>query len=94
MATTIPTNPTTSTVNQLLQKLTDSDPDFRFMSLSDLLRVLDISKSDLLHHDYNTAARTVDHLVKALDDQNGEVQNLAIKWYVLSPGATTSQATD
>lgn len=80
MATTIPQNPTTQTVNLLLQKLNDTDPDFRFMSLNDLLQVLDICKPDLLHHDYNTAARTVDHLVRALDDNNGEVQNLAIKW--------------
>ena len=80
MATAIPANPTTQTINHLLQKLNDSDPDFRFMSLNDLLQVLAIGKADLLHHDYNTAARTVDNLVKALDDQNGEVQNLAIKW--------------
>ncbi len=80
MATSIPFNPTSQTINQLLVKLTDSDPDFRFMSLNDLLQVLAISKPDLLSHDYNTAARTVDHLVRALDDQNGEVQNLAIKW--------------
>ena len=80
MATTIPANPTTQTVNLLLSKTTDPDPDFRFMALNDLLTVLNVSKTDLLHHDYNTAARTVDHVVKALDDQNGEVQNQAIKW--------------
>ena len=79
--TTIPANPTAQNINQLLQKLSDSDPDFRFMSLNDLLQVLNIGKPDLLHHDYNTSARTVDNLVKALDDQNGEVQNLAIRWY-------------
>lgn len=82
MATTIPANPTSQTINQLLPRLTDSDPDFRFMSLNDLNQILAIGKPELLHHDYNTAARTVDHVVKALDDQNGEVQNLAIKWYV------------
>ncbi|KAK0720538.1 armadillo-type protein [Lasiosphaeris hirsuta] len=79
MATTIPTNPVPATVNQLLQKVTDSDPDFRFMALSDLLTVLNIGKHDFLHHDYNTSARTVDSVVRALDDQNGEVQNQAIK---------------
>lgn len=66
----------------LISKLNDADPDFRFMSLNDLLQVLTYAKSDFLHHDYNIAARTVDNIVKALDDQNGEVQNLAIKWYV------------
>ncbi|KAK0635807.1 armadillo-type protein [Bombardia bombarda] len=79
MATTIPTNPTPQTLNLLLQKITDFDPDFRFMALSDLLAVLNIAKSDFIHHDYNTAARTMDHVVRALDDQNGEVQNQAIK---------------
>jgi cullin-associated NEDD8-dissociated protein 1 len=79
MATTIPAIPTTQTINQLLMKLTDNDPDLRFMSLNDLIQVLTICKPDLLLHDYNTAARTVDHVVRALDDSNGEVQNLAIK---------------
>jgi cullin-associated NEDD8-dissociated protein 1 len=43
--------------------------------------VLTIGKPDFLHNDYNTAARAVDGILKTLDDQNGEVQNLAIKWY-------------
>jgi cullin-associated NEDD8-dissociated protein 1 len=81
MATTIPANPTPQTVSQLLSKITDADPDFRFMALNDLLTVFTIAKLDFLNHDYNTAARTVDHVVRALDDQNGEVQNQAIKWY-------------
>ncbi|KAL2677184.1 hypothetical protein Neosp_010952 [[Neocosmospora] mangrovei] len=62
-----------------VQKLGDSDPDFRFMSLNDLLQLLNNAKPDFLHHDYNIAARTVDSIIKTLDDQNGEVQNLAIK---------------
>ncbi|KAF5625832.1 Cullin-associated NEDD8-dissociated 1 [Fusarium tjaetaba] len=60
-------------------KLSDNDPDFRFMALNDLLQLLNIAKPDFLHHDYNIAARTVDSLIKVLDDQNGEVQNLAVK---------------
>ncbi|KAL8377319.1 hypothetical protein RB595_008148 [Gaeumannomyces hyphopodioides] len=79
MATAISPHPTSQTINALLVKLGDADPDFRFMSLNDILTVLDIGKPDILHNDYNVAARTVDHLVRALDDQNGEVQNLAIK---------------
>lgn len=63
-------------------KLSDNDPDFRFMALNDLLQLLHIAKPDFLLHDYNIAARTVDSLIKVLDDQNGEVQNLAVKWYV------------
>lgn len=80
MATLLPPHPTSQTINSLLGKLSDADPDFRFMSLNDILTVLDNAKHDILLNDYNTAARTVDHIVKALDDQNGEVQNLAIKW--------------
>lgn len=78
----IPQNPTSQTVAALLPKLQDVDPDFRYMSLNDLFQVLSIGKSDFLYHDYNTAAKTVDGILKTLDDQNGEVQNLAIKWYV------------
>ncbi|CAG8976068.1 hypothetical protein HYALB_00002346 [Hymenoscyphus albidus] len=79
MSSQIPQNPTSQTVAALLPKLQDVDPDFRYMSLNDLFQVLTIGKSDFLHHDYNTAAKTVDGILKTLDDQNGEVQNLAIK---------------
>ncbi|KAI9149550.1 Cullin-associated NEDD8-dissociated protein 1, C-terminal part [Paramyrothecium foliicola] len=72
-------NPTPQGVLTLVQKLGDADPDFRFMSLNDLLQLLTNSKPEFLHHDYNIAARTVDSIIKTLDDQNGEVQNLAIK---------------
>ncbi|TEA21976.1 Cullin-associated NEDD8-dissociated protein 1, C-terminal part [Colletotrichum sidae] len=78
-STGVPATPTPQTVIQLVQKLSDADPDFRFMSLNDLLQVLANAKPDFLHHDYNVAARTVDSIIKTLDDQNGEVQNLAIK---------------
>jgi cullin-associated NEDD8-dissociated protein 1 len=80
MASTIPANPTAQTVAALLPKLHDADPDYRFMSLNDLFQVLTIGRPDFLHSDYNTAARAVDGIIKTLDDQNGEVQNLAIKW--------------
>lgn len=80
MATTIPANPTPQTISQLLPKISDADPDFRFMALNDLLTAFTNAKPDFLNHDYNTAARTVDQVVRALDDQNGEVQNQAIKW--------------
>lgn len=74
---------TPQAVMGLIQKLGDADPDFRFMSLNDLSQLLAVAKPDFLTHEYNIAARTVDSIIKALDDQNGEVQNLAIKWYVL-----------
>ncbi|POS85513.1 hypothetical protein EPUL_002253 [Erysiphe pulchra] len=78
-STQIPLHPTSQTVAQLLPKLHDVDPDYRFMSLNDIFQVLTIGKQDLLHNDFNTAARAVDGIVKTLDDQNGEVQSLAIK---------------
>jgi cullin-associated NEDD8-dissociated protein 1 len=85
MSSQIPQNPTSQTVAQLLPKLTDVDPDYRFMSLNDLFQVLNNGKQDFLYNDYNTAARAVDGILKTLDDQNGEVQNLAIKWYAGFP---------
>ncbi|KAF5123254.1 Cullin-associated NEDD8-dissociated protein 1, C-terminal part [Metarhizium anisopliae] len=79
MAATANINPTPQSVTSLVSKLGDADPDFRFMSLNDLLHLLNIAKPDFLQHDYNTAARAVDSIIKTLDDQNGEVQNMAIK---------------
>ncbi|KAJ3574643.1 hypothetical protein NPX13_g4296 [Xylaria arbuscula] len=79
MASSAINNPNAQTVGALLSKLNDADPDFRFMSLNDLHQILTKSKSDFLTHDYNTSSRVVDAVVKALDDQNGEVQNLAIR---------------
>jgi cullin-associated NEDD8-dissociated protein 1 len=80
MSSTIPANPNAQTVAALLPKLQDADPDYRYMSLNDLFQVLTIGRPDFLYNDYNTAARAVDGILQTLDDQNGEVQNLAIKW--------------
>ncbi|KAM3502272.1 hypothetical protein MY11210_009119 [Beauveria gryllotalpidicola] len=79
MASVNPAACTPQAVMNHVQKLSDADPDFRFMALNDLLHILTFSKPDFLQHDYNVAARTVDSIIKTLDDQNGEVQNLAIK---------------
>ena len=81
MASVIPQNPTSQSVAALLPKLHDPDSDFRYMSLNDLFNTLSVGHQGFLQNDYNTCARTVDGLLKTLDDQNGEVQNLAIKWY-------------
>ncbi len=81
MASPAVTNPPSpQAVMAHIRKLSDADPDFRFMALNDLLQLLNNSKPDFLHHDYNIAARAVDSVIKTLDDQNSEVQNLAIKW--------------
>ncbi|KAI2643612.1 armadillo-type protein [Xylaria nigripes] len=78
---TFPTvnSPNPHTIGQLLSKLVDPDPDFRFMSLNDLHQMLTKSKADFLKNDYNTSSRIVDAVVRKLDDQNGEVQNLAVR---------------
>lgn len=71
---------TQQNLNALLMKLDDPDPDIRYMSLNDLLGILNGPSSAYLSHDHYNAARLVDGLLKALDDQHGEVQNQALKW--------------
>lgn len=72
--------PTIGTFHQLLTKLTDPDPDFRYMSLDDLLKILNGTiKTDILQTNYSTSAQVVDAVIKVLDDQNGEVQNMALR---------------
>ncbi|KAI1438269.1 armadillo-type protein [Xylaria sp. CBS 124048] len=79
MASSAINNPNAQSVGQLLMKLTDADPDYRFMSLNDIHQILVGPKCEFLKNDYNTSSRLVDSIVKKLDDQNGEVQNLAVK---------------
>ncbi|KAI1171420.1 armadillo-type protein [Nemania sp. FL0916] len=79
MAASAINNPNPQTIGHLLTRLSDADPDFRFMSLNDLHQILTKPKTDFLVHDYNTSSRIVDAVIKALDDQNGEVQNLAAR---------------
>ncbi|KAF1847038.1 TIP120-domain-containing protein [Cucurbitaria berberidis CBS 394.84] len=75
----VPPNPTAHNVAQLLPKLNDDDPDFRFMALSDLHDILVVAHSGLLLHDDVTSAKTVEGLLSTLVDTNGEVQNQAVK---------------
>lgn len=75
----VPPNPTAHNVAQLLPKLNDDDPDFRFMALSDLHDILVVAHSGLLQHDEVTSAKTVEGLLSTLVDTNGEVQNQAVK---------------
>lgn len=73
---------TQHSLNSLLSKLTDPDPDIRYMSLSDVLGILNSPNSTYLAHDQQSSARLADGLLKALDDQHGDVQNQALKWSV------------
>jgi cullin-associated NEDD8-dissociated protein 1 len=72
-------NPTAHSVAQLLPKLHDEDPDFRFMALSDLQDILNAGHAGFLSHDTQVCAKTVDGLLATLVDTNGEVQNMAVK---------------
>ncbi|RAH81172.1 hypothetical protein BO86DRAFT_419435 [Aspergillus japonicus CBS 114.51] len=67
------------TLNNLLHKLDDPDPDMRYMSLNDLLGLLDNPNSSYLAHDQVSASKLAEGLLKALDDQHGDVQNQALK---------------
>ena len=71
---------TAANVTALLPKLSDADPDIRYMSLSDLHKTLVNGAPSFLISDYVTCSKAVEGLLKTLDDTNGDVQNQAIKW--------------
>jgi len=80
MATSaIPTNPTIHNVASLVPKLSNPDPDIRFMSLNDLSQMLTVGAPQFISHDYSVCAKVVDGLLSTLNDGNGDVQNMAIK---------------
>lgn len=80
---------TQQTILTLLNKLTDPDADLRYMSLNDLYGILNSSQSSFIANDRRLAQGLADGLFKALDDQHGEVQNQALKWYVLDECSDT-----
>lgn len=75
--------PPAFTINSLLEKMSNTDSDFRFMSLNDLHSMLTSSQPNISFQacDAGTMTKLTDAIVKALDDSHGEVQNLAVKWY-------------
>jgi len=75
---------TQSTILTLLSKLDDPDADLRYMSLNDLYGILTNQNSSFLTHDRGTSTKLAEGLLKALDDQHGDVQNMALKWFVPS----------
>ncbi|KAL8700756.1 MAG: hypothetical protein Q9224_000819 [Gallowayella concinna] len=77
--TTSSPNATPAAIGALLPKLSDADADIRYMSLNDLDSMLRSGPSTFLLNDYHTCAKTVECLLRTLDDTNGEVQNQAIK---------------
>ncbi|KAL7274746.1 hypothetical protein RUND412_002334 [Rhizina undulata] len=67
------------TLQQLLEKMSSPDSDFRFMSLNDLLTNLTNPTVTFAQIDSSLLGRMIDGVIRALDDGNGEVQNLAVK---------------
>ncbi|XP_058488198.1 cullin-associated NEDD8-dissociated protein 2 [Solea solea] len=63
-------------VSNLLEKMTSTDKDFRFMATNDLM--LELQK-DSIKLDEDSERKVVSMLLKLLEDKNGEVQNLAVK---------------
>lgn len=53
------------------------DKDFRFMAISDM--IVQIQK-DTVKLDDETEQKVVRMLLKLLEDRNGEVQNIAVRW--------------
>ncbi|GAM34620.1 hypothetical protein TCE0_015r02312 [Talaromyces pinophilus] len=70
---------TVHSLHSLLGKLDDPDPDIRYMSLNDVFGILSSPNSAFLLNDNVTSANLADGLLKALEDQHGEVQNQALK---------------
>uniref|UniRef100_A0A3Q3J7W9 Uncharacterized protein n=1 Tax=Monopterus albus TaxID=43700 RepID=A0A3Q3J7W9_MONAL len=67
-------------ISNLLEKMTSTDKDFRFMATNDLM--LELQK-DSIKLDEDSERKVVTMLLKLLEDKNGEVQNLAgrvCKW--------------
>ncbi|XP_073447845.1 cullin-associated NEDD8-dissociated protein 1-like isoform X1 [Aquarana catesbeiana] len=63
-------------ISSLLEKMTSSDKDFRFMATNDLMMEL---QKDAIKLDEDSERKVVKMLLKLLEDKNGEVQNLAVK---------------
>jgi hypothetical protein len=71
---------TQQNIFSLLSKLEDPDADLRYMSLNDLFGILNNTSSAFLANDQRSSTKLADGLLKALDDQHGDVQNQALKW--------------
>jgi cullin-associated NEDD8-dissociated protein 1 len=64
----------------ILERLNNADSDYRFMTLNDLHSYLTSANTTGVTVDSFQNVRLLDGVLKALDDVNGEVQNLAVKW--------------
>lgn len=60
--------------------MTSNDKDFRFMATNDLMSEL---QKDSIKLDDESEKKVVKAVLRLLEDKNGEVQNLAVKWFDL-----------
>ena len=72
-----------NSLNALLGKFADPDPDIRYMSLNDLFELLAGPGAHHVCSESYYCTKIVDGLLKTLEDQNGEVQNQALNWCVV-----------
>ncbi|XP_069960266.1 cullin-associated NEDD8-dissociated protein 1 [Cherax quadricarinatus] len=63
-------------IANLLEKMTSTDKDYRFMATNDLMTEL---QKDSIKLDDESERKVVRMLLRLLEDKNGEVQNLAVK---------------
>uniref|UniRef100_A0A915PP10 TATA-binding protein interacting (TIP20) domain-containing protein n=1 Tax=Setaria digitata TaxID=48799 RepID=A0A915PP10_9BILA len=63
-------------IASLLEKMSSTDKDYRFMATNDLIVEL---QNDSIKLDDESERRVVNMVVRLLEDRNGEVQNLAVK---------------
>lgn len=61
-------------------QMSSSDKDFRFMATNDLMGEL---QKDSIKLDDDSERKVVKMLLRLLEDKNGEVQNLAVRWYMI-----------
>ncbi|KAK3051448.1 hypothetical protein LTR09_007471 [Extremus antarcticus] len=78
-STSVPANPVAHNVSMILPKLNDADSDIRYMTLNDLLTMLNSGNPTFIAHDYTLCCKIVDGLLHTLADTHGDVQNMAIK---------------
>lgn len=70
-------------LTSLLPKFTDPDPDIRYMSLNDIHTTLEAANPSFLVQESHLIGKLAEGLLRALEDQHGEVQNQALKWWVV-----------
>lgn len=66
-------------IHSLIDKTKSQDKDLVYMAVVDLMN--EFQKSTISKLEEDACVQIIDSLVRLLKDKNGDVQNLAIKWY-------------